>query len=372
MKKLAFIATGYIKESDGISVYLENILQNLVNMDIILDIYIPSTNKKLLEKRINSSQNKNINFIEINSLGFLRFLELQIKLLKTKYTLIFFANPMPIFFSFGKRVKVIHDLTIKQTPQYFSKKFHLYIDLLIYFMKYFDYKVGYISTQTKDDIKKFYNISENKLVYFPNGIPSKVQKQTRPRDKEIEEKFKTNHLQIIVVGRINRSKGFDRIIKFLDFYEKNNTFEKFTLNIVGKQTDETKQLFKDKRYKNINLNFCGFVDDDRLNTIYKQSHYCLFLSRNEGFGLPLVEALWFKVIPLVSSLPVFKEILKDFKTFDNNTGYDKAILDFIIKSYHDKTIQDEIFKNIETIIKEQKNGYKLSAKNIKELLEKTS
>ena len=54
MKKLAFVATSYIKNYDGISVYTENLLleflKQIENKNISVDIY---TGKSVLELLVN-------------------------------------------------------------------------------------------------------------------------------------------------------------------------------------------------------------------------------------------------------------------------------------------------------------------------------
>ena len=155
---------------------------------------------------------------------------------------------------------------------------------------------------------------------------------------------------------------------YFDNHHESERFKSITVDIAGKQTKETKDLFLNKNFKNIKLNFHGYVDDDTLNQLYKNSHFCFFLSRNEGYGLPLVEALWFGSIPVISDIPVFGEIVgKDYPKFDDKSGYTDAIKDFVVKSYFDKTYQKKLFEDINKIVEKEKNGYKRSVQNIVEL-----
>ena len=68
MRNLAFIATGYIVDYDGISVYIENILKNLLldqmvqNNKLAIDIYISKSAKTFFMERVfKEGQGKNIN-----------------------------------------------------------------------------------------------------------------------------------------------------------------------------------------------------------------------------------------------------------------------------------------------------------------------
>ena len=71
-KRIAFVATSYIKNYDGISVYTENLLleflKKIQNQDIIVDIYTGSSVLELLVGRISAENllNKNINVKAVN------------------------------------------------------------------------------------------------------------------------------------------------------------------------------------------------------------------------------------------------------------------------------------------------------------------
>lgn len=376
MRKLAFIATGYIVDYDGISVYIENLLKNLLlkSSGLEIDIYISKSAEIFFMQRIFAKEkDKNINIITVRDQNnIVKIVDLQLKLFFNRgYDVVLIPNPMPLFFSSGRRVKVIHDLTIKQTPELFSSKLHRYIDFLIWYMYRFDDAIGYISNQTKDDIEAFYQIHERnkKLLHLPNGIPFKVQNHKRPHMDAIYQKFIRKSIEFVVVGRINKSKGFDRILLFLNYFEeylhKQERFMNVTLHIVGKQTVETKQILQNANFKNIVLNFHGYVDDDKLNDLYLKSHFCFFLSRNEGYGLPLVEAMWLRCVPIISDIPIFNEILgRSYPKFSDQSGYEKAIKDFIVQVFDDKNYLEILFEKLEKIVLAEKEGYKKAADNL--------
>lgn len=56
-------------------------------------------------------------------------------------------------------------------------------------------------------------------------------------------------------------------------------------------------------------------DDEEIATLYANCKGLLFLSKGEGFGLPLVEAAHYGVPIVCSDIPVFREIAGDFATY---------------------------------------------------------
>jgi glycosyltransferase involved in cell wall biosynthesis len=377
-KKIAFVATSYIKNYDGISVYTENLLleflKQIKNEDILVDIYTGSSVLELLINRISSENllSKNINVKPVNDKKFIvKMLDLNFQLIKNRrYDLILMSNFMPTLLLPSKTLKVIHDFSVNNFSELYSKGYLIYHNMLLRYAKYFDNAIGYISNTTLADLDKFHGInnSNKKLVYLPNGIPFKVRNYDRPTDKSSLEKYKQKDLSFLVVGRINKHKGFDRILEFCKYFDKDESiknFESITLNIVGKQTDETKQIFKDLELKNIKLVFHGFLNDEQLNPFYMNSHFCIFLSRNEGYGLPLVESMWFKSIPIISNIPIFDELMTDkYPKFDDKSNYTSSIVSFVNRIFNDEQYLKDQKEFIETIVLKEQSAYASSARNL--------
>ena len=377
-KKIAFVATSYIKNYDGISVYTENLLleflKQIKNEDILVDIYTGSSVLELLINRISSENllSKNINVKPVNDKKFIvKMLDLNFQLIKNgRYDLILMSNFMPTLLLPSKTLKVIHDFSVNNFSELYSKGYLIYHNMLLRYAKYFDHAIGYISNTTLADLDKFHGInnSNKKLVYLPNGIPFKVRNYDRPSDESSLEKYKQKDLSFLVVGRINKHKGFDRILEFCKYFDKDESIKDFnsvTLNIVGKQTDETKQIFKDLELENIKLVFHGFLNDEQLNPFYMNSHFCIFLSRIEGYGLPLVESMWFKSIPIISNIPIFDELMTDkYPKFDDKSNYTSSIVSFVTRIFNDEKYLKDQKEFIETIVLKEQSAYELSARNL--------
>ena len=384
MKKIAFVATAYIKNYDGISVYTENLLleflKQIQDQDISVDIYTGSSVIELLKNRISKENllNEKISIKSVNDSKFIsKILDLNFQLIKNaKYDLIFMSNFMPTVFLASKTLKVIHDFSVNNFSELYSKGYLKYHNMLLSYAKYFDHAIGYISNTTLADLNKFHKInpSNKKLLHLQNGIPFKVKNYERPSDEQSLEKYKKRDLSFLVVGRINKHKGFDRILEFCEYFDKTeniNSFDSVTLNIVGKQTDETTQIFKDLNLQNIKLVFHGFLSDEDLNPLYIKSHFCLFLSRNEGYGIPLVEAMWFKSIPIISNISIFDEIMtNEYPKFDDKTNYTSSIVEFVNKIFDDITYLKKQKEFIETIVLNEQTGYEKAAKNLVKFIEK--
>jgi glycosyltransferase involved in cell wall biosynthesis len=63
------------------------------------------------------------------------------------------------------------------------------------------------------------------------------------------------------------------------------------------------------------VKFTGFISDSELAWLYSNASLFLFLSLDEGFGIPTLEALHFGAPILASDIAVFREILGERATF---------------------------------------------------------
>lgn len=387
-KKIAFVAASYIPQYDGISVYTENLLQQLLqstffqNGDNKLDIYIGKNSLEVLKQRIldtGLALHEHINLIEINDKNFFfKLLSLIVELYRNKkYDLIYVPNMMPLLFGPGKIVTTVHDLSPEITSELYPVWFRYYHAFLVQNSgKWLD-GVGYISDSTKADMYKFYKIYESNatMLYLPNGIPFKVQQFPRPDMDQIVERYTSKELSFLVVGRVNKAKGFDRIVEFLTYFDlyvqkEDISFFNITVHIVGKQTEETKELLNDANFTQVNIIYHGYLNDEKLNKLYITSQFCFFLSRNEGYGLPLVEALWFRAIPILSDIPIFNEILGDVvPKFNDQSGYTHAIADFIEKCYQSPLYLKDLLQGLESVVEKEKLGYKRASENLIKYIE---
>ena len=65
--------------------------------------------------------------------------------------------------------------------------------------------------------------------------------------------------------------------------------------------------------QNTNIINLGFVEDEILNVIYYSSDVFLFPSSAEGFSAAALEAMSYGLIPIVSDIPPFRELIDDGK-----------------------------------------------------------
>lgn len=120
--------------------------------------------------------------------------------------------------------------------------------------------------------------------------------------------------QILFVGNIKKHKGLSTLLDgFLQAREKGFTSR---LVIVGnKDNFRTGDRSTVERLSKLNpdcFEFTGKIDNQQLKNLYASSKLLVQPSLYEGFGMPPLEAMTTGTRALISDIPVFKEIYKEF------------------------------------------------------------
>jgi len=386
--KIAFIATSYIPQRDGVSIYLENLLAELLRqgrgpglgihgIDVFIGQHSLPTLSSLLQRHFDhlgcGEAMGRVRFCPVSHahIGWEPWHVPHMVRKKGPYDLIVLANMRPFLMIGRPSLSVLHDLTYKVAGRHISVLRRFYSELLVSWTLARDDFIGVVSDTTRSALLQHYpRAARKRLVLVPNGVPFKLAWIERPGTAVVEQKLTGDRLSFVVVGRINYLKGFDRVIKAceaIDAYLARSDVS-ITLHVVGKETSETKGLFSDKVLKKINIRRHGYINDEALNALYRDSAFCFFLSRNEGFGLPLIEALWFRCVPILSDLPIFREVMgDDFPLFDMEGAYGEAIADFIAKLRDDEAFRQGLLEKAERVLEARRDGYAIAASKVMKL-----
>ncbi|NCT09520.1 MAG: glycosyltransferase family 4 protein [Flavobacteriia bacterium] len=195
-----------------------------------------------------------------------------------------------------KSVVTIHDLIFIRYPKLYS-----FFDRIIHTKKV-QYaaenadKIIAISEQTKSDIIHFLKIDSSKIEVIYQGCHEtfKVEKSIEFR-KFVKQKYNLPVQFILNVGAINERKNILTLIKSIENIETK-------LIIVGVKTSYYKVLNNYINENNLQKKvfFLENVTMDELSAIYQMATIFVYPSIFEGFGIPIIEALFSKT-PVITS-----------------------------------------------------------------------
>jgi len=139
-------------------------------------------------------------------------------------------------------------------------------------------------------MEKEYGIPRDKIKLLPNGIPKSLFKQTDKKSKDrIEEKYNLkNKFVVSYVGRIQKYKGVEQVIKVLPKLKEDIVFV-----AIGKDAGDKRRLkeIAEKLGVEKKVLFTGFVNEKEKLELLELSKIFIFPSEWEAFGIVVLEAM---------------------------------------------------------------------------------
>lgn len=202
-----------------------------------------------------------------------------------------------------KRIVTIHDLIFLRHPEtYKAIDRKTYTRKFEFASKYAD-RVIAISEQTKKDLIDFFKIPEQQIeVVYQSCHDQFKQEVSEERKQEVRQTYGLPDQFVLYVGTIEQRKNLHALIEacanidipIVAVGRKTNYFNT-VMESVNRHRMNTRVLF---------LEGIPFVD---LPAIYQQANLFCYPSVFEGFGIPIIEALYSKIPVLTSEGGVFPE-----------------------------------------------------------------
>ncbi len=213
-----------------------------------------------------------------------------------------------------KSVVTVHDLIFVHYPQLYKP-----IDRKIYFKKFLHAvqvadQVVAISEQTKRDIIRFARIPEEKIEVIYQGC-HKVFKKQHNNDtvEKVLQKYRLPHNFLLNVGTLEPRKNALTIVKAIQPTS-------YRLVLVGRPTAYAQQI-KDFVVQNNMTDRVYFLQGlslDELAVLYRQADAFIYPSIYEGFGIPIIEALYSKTPVITNAKGVFPEAAGPYSFYLND------------------------------------------------------
>ena len=202
---------------------------------------------------------------------------------------IFWANTMPKCKIKGKVITVVHDVR----PLYFEKenplKASVFRNNVQEVVDRSDCIVT-VSQNAKAEIVKYFHCDESKIEVVFNGVNINKFRTTvdAERIKHVQKKYNLPSQYILYFGGTMKHKN---IINMLEAYSllplEIKQQHKF---VIANSADYIIQRIEDLNLKDFVILLNGVEEEDKA-VVYKLASLKLFVSKYEGFGIPVIEAM---------------------------------------------------------------------------------
>ncbi|MDP3941940.1 MAG: glycosyltransferase family 4 protein [bacterium] len=196
-------------------------------------------------------------------------------------------------------------------------------------------KIISVSNDTRKVLIDRYGIDNKRITYIPNGIHTGESFSKKSESEQLSN--------ILYVGRIDKRKGTDFLVKSMKPIHKKNPG--IVLYIVGEGKDK-KTLETYSKQNNLPIKFLGYLPDSDINELYKKISVQIVPSIFEGFGITVLEGMARGIPIIATEVDGIKSIIKNNSTGILVTyGDTNGLADAVINLVNDLPLQKKITTN---------------------------
>jgi glycosyltransferase involved in cell wall biosynthesis len=266
------------------------------------------------------------------------------------------------------QISTIHDLAYEHFPEDLPRFASWYVRRFSpLYARRADHIVT-VSEFSRDDIVKLYGIPEEKISVVYNGCNERFRPVGEAEQAATRAKYTEGKPYFHFVGAIHPRKNIESLLLAFDRF-KTLQGSDARLLIVGRKGwryEGALQTFEQMTHKS-DVVFTGYISGDALNRIYAASLGLVYVPYLEGFGIPVLEALYAETPVICSNVTSIPEVCGaaalQVDPFDI-----EAIAKAMQRLYASPALREALIE--EGRLQRAKFSWDKSAKQIREILER--
>ena len=204
------------------------------------------------------------------------------------------------------QVVTLHDASIFDHPEWFQPLFAAWARLSWKILASRARAIITVSEFSRERLKHYLKISENKIHVIYNGVGKPFEMQTQKKIKEFQDKYSIVQPYFLFVGTHEPRKNLRNLI----YAWKQSNLIDHTLIVAGTRGN----IFADSiahSDESDNIKWLGYIPDNYLPALYAGATAAIIPSFYEGFGLAILEAMACGAPLITSNTSSFPEIVED-------------------------------------------------------------
>ena len=222
-----------------------------------------------------------------------------------------------------KAVCMMHDLGYVKAKEYKNPLRRILHFYTLWYVLLFAKKIIVPSEGAKKEIlrRRWFGFKKNKIIVIPEGLNENFKKKSLRDVNVIREKYNLKaRPYLYFVSTIQPRKNIPRIVEaFSSAIKEKPDLSETLLLISGKRGWSFEESLEAPKKFGIekNVRFLGRTSDEDIPVLMSGSEGLVNVSLEEGFGLPILEAMSCETPVLASKIPALKEIGKDLILYAN-------------------------------------------------------
>jgi len=264
-----------------------------------------------------------------------------------------------------KSLAVIHDLNFMHQPEnipFIARHYYKY-----YFPKFAQKadRIATVSEFSKNDICNTFKIRCDKIDVVYNGANENFVPLNEDEKKQVKDKYTNGYDYFVYVGALHPRKNIARLLQAFDEFKADYEMQNpnFKLVIIGKamfMTAEIEAIYSKMKFKS-DVIFVGRVCLDQLRLLIGGAVALTFVPYFEGFGIPIVEAMYCDTPVITSNITSMPEVGGDAVILVDPFSID-AIKNAMLSVAHNPQLRQELIAKAQ--IQRQKFSWQKTADNL--------
>ncbi len=216
------------------------------------------------------------------------------------------------FFCPKKTVRIIHDVSFLRHPQAYSWRERTYMKIDLWRAKRICANVIVPTEAVKKDLVEKLAWPVEKIIVTGWGVPESSSSMVNRQSSSISP-------FILFIGRIEEKKNVANIIRgFKLFKESHPEWELVLAGKPGHGFEAIEPLLSTPGVRHL-----GYISHEKKAELLATASMLAFISNEEGFAFPMLEAFQARLPVLASSIPTLTEIAEDAALFAEPTDIKK-------------------------------------------------
>lgn len=252
--------------------------------------------------------------------------------------------------AYANTILTIHDISYLLRPRSYSWAYCLYYQIMTPLAAKRAKKILTVSQFSKQELIENLGLKAEKIEVVYNAV-----RPTPLFPREENERY------LLAVGSLVPRKNIKRLLEAYCSMDKPD----YALYIVGGMhaiyADAELSAYTMKK----GVHFLGYVNGDKLTSLYRNATAYINPSLYEGFGIPLVEAMTQQCPVVVSDIPAFREVCGEAALYFRPTDI-QDMQNKMNRLMHDEALQKRLAE--QGIEQAKRFSWEQSASTIKQLI----
>lgn len=204
---------------------------------------------------------------------------------------------------------VIHDINFEHADDNLRRSHQRYMKYFFPRFARIATRIATVSSYSKQDISSTYNIDSKKIDVVYDGAHDGYRPHTEEEKATTRQRFTDGKPYIIFISTILKRKNLANLLLAFDRVKDMDT-RGLKLVVVGNRVwwqDELEVAYNGMRHQQDVLMF-GHVEPDSLSALLSASEALVYPSYFEGFGIPILEAMYAETAVVASHTTSMPEV----------------------------------------------------------------